>query len=90
MTTLPITASPSPAPLVEFRAALHRCTTGWADALFELCDAVLCTPAPVHSVPHLSLDPTFRRSHGSLYKALTRGGVDVDALRRALVDHRPT
>ncbi|MGH6745826.1 hypothetical protein [Novosphingobium sp.] len=54
-----------------------------------MCDALLCTSGPVSSVPHLSLEPVFRRSHGSLYKALARGGVDVEALRQVLVDHRP-
>ena len=37
------------------------------------CDAVLCSPAPVGSVPSLSLEPEFRRIHGSLYKALAEG-----------------
>lgn len=61
--------------LVGFRGEFHTCLFSWADALFELCDAVLCTPAPVASVPRLSLEPVFRRSHGSLYKALARGSL---------------
>lgn len=28
--------------LTDFRAGLHRCWTGWADAGFELTEAVLC------------------------------------------------
>ena len=72
-----------------FRSELHSCLFGWADALFELCDAMLCAPGPVASVPALSLEPVFRRSHGSLYKALANGGIDTDWLRRALVAHRP-
>jgi hypothetical protein len=75
--------------LIEFRAELHNCMFSWADALFELCDAVLCSPAPVGSVPSLSLEPVFRRSHGSLYKALAHGSVDTDMLGRSLVAHRP-
>lgn len=75
--------------LVGFRTALHGCLNGWADALFELCDAVLCSPAPVGSVPSLSLEPVFRRSHGSVYKALARGRLDEDRLRRLLVASRP-
>ena len=51
--------------------------------------ATLCSPAPVSSVPALSLEPVFRRSHGSLYKALTRGRIDVEALRQLLVANRP-
>jgi hypothetical protein len=72
-----------------FRQSLYGCLTGWADALFELSDAVLCSPGPVSSVPMLSLEPTFRRGHGSLYKALTRGSLDADRLRDTLVAHRP-
>jgi len=75
--------------LVGFRETLYGCLGGWRDALFELCDAVLCSPAPVGSVPALSLEPVFRRSHGSLYKALADGTIDADALRRCLVAHRP-
>jgi hypothetical protein len=79
----------STAALVGFRAAVYDCLTGWGDALFELADAALCVGAPVGSVPALSLEPVFRRGHGSLYKALGRGRIDAEALRRALVAHRP-
>ena len=75
--------------LRRFRSGFYRCLTGWADAAFELTDAVLCAPAPVASIPTLSLEPTFRRSHGSLYKALARGQVDAEAMRDLLVRHRP-
>jgi hypothetical protein len=77
------------ADLVEFRSDLYGCLTGWRDALFELCDAVLCSPSPVASVPSLSLEPVFRRGHGSLYKALARGRIDADRLRRLLVANLP-
>jgi hypothetical protein len=40
-------------------------------------------------VPALSLEPEFRRSHGSLYKALDRGRIDGDRLRALLVAQRP-
>ena len=40
-------------------------------------------------MPSLSLEPEFTRSHGSLYKALAKGRVDADRLRRLLVEHRP-
>ena len=75
--------------LTEFRRDLHGCFTRWSDTLFELCDAMVCAPTPVSSVPGLSLEPTFRRSHGSLYKALDQGIVDVEALQTLLVTHRP-
>ncbi len=77
------------AALISFRRSLHRCLNPWGDALFELCDAVLCSPRRVDSVPALSLEPEFRRSHGSLYKALAGGGVDEEELRRLLINHRP-
>ena len=74
--------------LRRFRSGFYRCLTGWADAAFELTDAALCAPAPVSSIPTLSLEPSFRRSHGSLYKALARGQVDAGAMRELLVRHR--
>ncbi len=72
-----------------FRAELYRYMTPWGAALFELADAALCSPGPVGSVPALSLEPVFRRSHGSLYKALALGDLDEKRLRRLLVEHRP-
>ena len=59
--------------LSAFRAQLHACFTRRADALFELGDALLCTPIPVASLPHLSLEPAHRRGWGSVYAALARG-----------------
>jgi len=77
------------AELIDFRRSLHQCLSPWGDALFELCDAALCSSAPVGSVPSLSLEPEFRRSHGSLYKSLADGYVDDVRLRQLLVEHRP-
>ena len=50
----------------------------------------VCAGERSHSVPSLSLEPEFRRSHGSLYKALARGR-HRRGLRfgRLLVEHRP-
>ena len=42
--------------LRRFRTGLLGCFGRWSDTLFELCDAVLCTPGPVVSVPMLSLE----------------------------------
>jgi hypothetical protein len=77
------------AELIGFRRSFRQCLSPWGDALFELCDAALCSPASVGSVPSLSLEPEFRRSHGSLYKSLADGDVDAVALRELLVEHRP-
>jgi hypothetical protein len=75
--------------LIRFRSELHDCLTAWPDALFELADAAMCAPGPLHSVPALSLEPEFRRSHGSLYKALANGAIDNDHFDRLLIVHRP-
>lgn len=75
--------------LVQFRADFYGCLLRWSDALFELTDALLCATGPVHSVPSLSLEPEFSRSHGSLYKSLAEGRVDEHALRALLVARRP-
>lgn len=75
--------------MTSFRSGFYACLSAWGDTLFELCDAVLCAPSPVASVPSLSLEPVFRRSHGSLYKALQRGDIDTGRLRRRLVENLP-
>lgn len=75
--------------LSTFRANVRACLTRWGDALFELADATLFSPTPVGSVPALSLEPVFRRSHGSLYKALARGRINTDRLGELLVANRP-
>jgi hypothetical protein len=77
------------AALREFRRGLYGCLGSWGDALFELIDALACRPGPVASVPALSLEPVFRRGHGSLYKSLARGEVCAADLRRLLVASRP-
>ena len=70
--------------LDAFRREFFLSLTRWPDTLFELADAVLCTPGPVTSLPELSLAGVHRRGHGSTYAALADGGVDVDRLRMAL------
>jgi hypothetical protein len=75
--------------LTTVRKGIYDTFCRWSDALFELCDALLDAPGAVGSVPALSLEPIFRRSHGSLYKALALGDIDEGALRALLVEHRP-
>jgi hypothetical protein len=67
-----------------FRSRWYGCWGPWADALFELADAVLCAGGPVCSLPRLSLEPVFGRGHGSVYAALARGAVSVEALEDLL------
>lgn len=75
--------------LITFRQSFYRLLHSWSDALFETCDAILEGSKPVSSTPELSLESIFRRSHGSLYKALRKGSVDDVAMRELLVAHRP-
>ncbi|MDA8264154.1 MAG: transposase [Actinomycetota bacterium] len=75
--------------LKTVREGIYDTFVKWTDALFELADALLEAPGAVGSVPTLSLEPVFRRSHGSLYKALALGEVDAEALRALLVAQRP-
>lgn len=75
--------------LAEFRRRVYQCLTRRPDALFDLLDALTCRPDPVTSLPALSLEPEFRRGHGGLYAALTRGGVDLDRLRAVLLADLP-
>jgi hypothetical protein len=85
-----MTTTCSPAQLRAFRCGLYRTFTRWGDALFELSDALLGAPFPVSSLPSLSLEPEFTRSHGSLYKSLDQGRIDQQRLRALLVANRPT
>jgi hypothetical protein len=75
--------------LREFRARLYGCLTARADALFELCDAILCADHTVTSLVQLSLVPEFRRGHGALYDALAAGRIDSEALASLLTASLP-
>ncbi|KPH99340.1 hypothetical protein OV450_5278 [Actinobacteria bacterium OV450] len=70
--------------VAEFRSELYACLTARSDALFELCDALLCTDGPVRTFVELALAPEHRRGHGALYSGINRGRIDVARLRRAL------
>ncbi|MFE2288673.1 hypothetical protein ACFXDJ_31465 [Streptomyces sp. NPDC059443] len=50
----------------EFRSELYACPTSRADALFDLCDALLCTEGPVRTLVDLALAPEHRRGHRAL------------------------
>ncbi|GAA0380032.1 hypothetical protein Acor_01510 [Acrocarpospora corrugata] len=72
-------------PLIDFRAGLYGLLWRRADALFELTDAMLCAQGPVRSPVELSMEPEFRRGHGSLYAALDQGRIEEAGLRRLLL-----
>jgi hypothetical protein len=66
--------------LAVLRADLYRRLLVRRDALFEVIEAAACGGATA-SLPHLSLVPSHRRGHGSVYAALRRGVVHTDGLR---------
>jgi DDE superfamily endonuclease len=70
--------------LAGFRQDLYWSLISRRDALFELCDAVLCAPGRVTDLARLSLAPEFRRGHGALYDALNAGRAGFARVRRAL------
>jgi hypothetical protein len=71
--------------LRSFRRQVRGCLTRRGDALFELAEAMLCAQGRVCSPVELSVEPEFRRGHGSVYAALGQGRIDLAALRRLLV-----
>jgi len=75
--------------LREFRARLYGCLTSRPDALFELCDAVLCADHAVTSLVQLSLEAEFTRGHGALYDALAAGRIDEEAFAALLAAALP-
>ncbi|MCE0762999.1 transposase [Pseudonocardia kujensis] len=70
--------------LARFRQEFYDSLTARADALFELCDAVLCADGPVHSLVELTLVAEHRRGHGAMYDALACGRIEPQRLRRVL------
>lgn len=75
--------------LREFRTGLYGCLAARPDALFELCDAILCADHAVTSLVQLSLVPEFRRGHGALYAALADGRIDEEQLAALLTGTLP-
>jgi hypothetical protein len=70
--------------LKEIRHQIYNCFERGADALFNLCDALLCE-SQAQSLPELSYSPFFERAWPSLYQALANGKIDTIALRRVWV-----
>jgi len=70
--------------LEAFRAKFYDCLSTRADALFELTDAVLCSPGPVTTLVDLSLCPEHRRGHGALYDGLSCGAIEIKGLQFAI------
>jgi hypothetical protein len=70
--------------LKQVRQQVYDSFERGADALFNLCDALLCEDQ-ARSLPELSQSPNFERAWPSLYQALSDGKMNEDALRQAWV-----
>lgn len=82
------TTKPELNKLASFRQALYKCFTRAADALFELLDALLCSPS-LPSFPELSCAPVFRRQWPSVYEALQDGELDREQMLKHCVEVLP-
>jgi hypothetical protein len=72
-----------------FRHELYHCFSRAADALFDVCDALLTDPT-ARSVVEVSQAASFQRARPSRYQALQDGRIDRAALVRLFVAALPT
>jgi hypothetical protein len=76
-----------------FRQQMYDCFERSADALFNLCDALVSEPQ-ARSLPELSLSACFQRRWSSVYEGLQDGGINTGRLRRVfvqtLIESQPT
>lgn len=70
--------------LKEIRHQVYDCFERGADALFNLCDALLSEPH-ARSLPELSYSPFFERGWPSLYQALSDGKINDTKLQQVWV-----
>jgi hypothetical protein len=77
--------------LREFRARLYGCLTSRPDALFELCDAILCADHAVTSLAELSMVPECPplRPRGSGKRARGGGGCGSRSTPRRIPGRMP-
>ena len=75
--------------LIEFRQAVYdHGLTRFADAQFDLMDALLLSP-PIRSFPELSLSHAFRRQWHSAYAAIEEGEQDREWLEPYFIQQIP-
>jgi hypothetical protein len=75
--------------LTEFRQAVYdHGLTRFADAQFDLMDALLLSP-PIRSFPELSLSHAFRRQWHSAYAAIEEGEQDREWLEHYFIQQIP-
>lgn len=68
----------------QIRESVYDCFERGADALFNLCDALLSEDR-ARSVPELSQSPFFERQWPSIYQALEQGKINETKLRQVWV-----
>lgn len=71
--------------LKQFRQQSYACFERGADALFNLCDALL-SESQARSLVELSQSPCFERQWPSIYQALSNGKINEAALRKAWME----
>lgn len=74
--------------LQAFRHEVYGSMKKAQDALFNLVDA-LVSEDRAHSLPELSLSPSFQRKWSSLYEALEDGRIASDELRQVFITYLP-
>ena len=70
--------------LEQFRQQIYGCMKRGADAMFNVCDALLCE-SQAQSLVELSLSAVFERKWPSVYEALSDGQIDVKRVREVVV-----
>lgn len=70
--------------LKQLRQQIYDSFERGGDALFNLCDALLCQEH-ARSLPEPSLSPFFERAWPSLYQALSNGKINEKMLREVWV-----
>jgi hypothetical protein len=72
------------ATLEQFRQQIYGCMKRGADAMFNVCDALL-SESQAQSLVELSLSAVFERKWPSVYEALSDGEIDVKRVREVVV-----
>lgn len=70
--------------LIDFRQQAYACFERGADALFNICDALL-SESHARSLVELSQSPCFQRRWSSLYQGLANGRINEAALRTVCI-----
>ena len=70
--------------LQQFRREIYGSMRRGADAMFNVCDALLCE-SQAQSLPELSQSAFFERTWSSVYEALSDGHIKVERVQEVVV-----